>query len=153
MSETAIEDHIYDFIAAAIAAAVDESDPLHQAELHDNVYRTITTEYGIRIGDGESSFAPNPGATEILEFDGVVPIVIFSQVNGADRSDRADARGRMIGLAKAVSMLFLEDPTMGGRVTDSRISRAPRGWDSIKSTPYSVANLHLLVNETGGQLS
>jgi hypothetical protein len=151
LSDTAIEDLIYDFLAENIAAAPNDS-PLFEAELHDTVYRVITQEYGIRIGDGSSELVPNPGATEIQEVNGVVPIVIFSVVTGADRADRKDARGRMIGLAKAVSKLFLDDPMMNGRVNDSRIKSAPRGWDSIESKPYSVANMHLLVNETGGQL-
>jgi len=134
-----------------IAAATSDSS-LSGAELHDTVYRKIETEYGIRIGDGESQLTPSPGATEMLEVNGVVPIVIFSAVTGPDRSDRKAARARMIGLAKAVAKVFQLDPMMNARVNDSRITRAPRGWDSIESKPYSVANMHLLVNETGGQL-
>jgi len=149
MSDVAIEDHVYDFLEAAIAAAPPGS-LLADAELHDHIYREIKTEYGIRIGDGESELAPSAGDTAELEFDGFVPIVIFSAVTGADRSDRKAARSRMIGLAKEVSRAFRQDPTMGGRVNDSRIRRLPRGWDSITSTPYAVANMSLLVNEIGG---
>src|SRR5258708_5287641 len=120
MSDIAIEDLIHDFVAEKIAVAPSNS-PLSGAELHDTVYRTITAEYGIRIGDGDSELVPNPGATEIQEVNGVVPIVIFSLVTGPDHADRKDARGRMIGLAKAVAKLFLDDPMMNGRVNDSRI--------------------------------
>jgi hypothetical protein len=151
MPETAIEDHVYDFIAEAIDAA-EPGDAFFEAELHDTVYRRIEKEFGVRVGDGESELAPSPGDAEILEFDGTVPLVVFSLVTGADRSDRKAARARMLRVAKAVAKLFLEDPTMSNRVNDSRVTRCPRGWDSIESKPYSVANLHLLVNETGGQL-
>lgn len=146
---SAIEDHVFDFLEESIAAANDPS-PLVDAELHDTLFREITKDFGVRIGDGESTLEPNSGDTEVLEFDGTVPLVIFSVATGADRSDRKDARDRMIALAKAVSKLFLDDPTMNGRVNDSRVTRCPRGWDSIKSMPYSVANMDLLVNETGG---
>jgi len=147
----AIEDHAYDFLKERIAAAV-SGDAGYGAELHDTVYRRIEKTFGIRIGDADSDLEPNPGATEMEEFDGHMPLVIFSLVEGSDRSDRKAARSRMIALAKWVGKQFIDDPTMGGRVNDSRIKRWPRGWDSIESKPYSVANARLLVNETGGQI-
>jgi hypothetical protein len=149
MSELAIEDHVYDFLRAAIDAA-QRGEPLFGAELHDHVFRKIEKEYGVRVGDADSDLAPSPGATEMREFDGFVPLVIFSVVKGANQSDRQAARTRMIELSKAVSKLFHDDPTMGGRVNDARITRWPRGWDSIEARPYSVSNAVLLVNETGG---
>lgn len=168
MSESkAIEDHIYDFLAESIAAAeeaaeeppaegepwvFDPDNPLAGAQLNDTVFRDITSEYGIFIWDGSSKLVPNPGATEMLEADGTVTISIFSLVTGPDRSDRAGARTRMITLSKAVAKLFMDDPTMNERVNDSRIDDWPRGWDSIKSKPYSVANAQVLVNEYGGPI-
>ncbi len=148
---TAIEDHAHDFVEGALEAAVD-GDPLHEAELHDTLYRRITKPFGIRIGDGESSLTPSSGAEEILEHDGEVPIVIYSRVEGPDRRDRKAARSRMLDVAKAVAKLFLNDPTMGGRVNDSRVTKCLRGWDEFETIPYSVANMSLLVNETGGAL-
>lgn len=149
--ESTIEDLAFEFFESGLNA-LGEDSPIFGAELHDTLYREITKEFGIRIGDGESDFVPNAGSTEEQEVDGVIPIVIFSLVTGADRSDRKAARTRMIRVAKWVSRLVRVDPTMGGRVNDARIKRVPRGWDSIKSAPYSVANMHLLVNETGGPI-
>ena len=147
----AIEDHVYNFIKEAVAAAAPES-PLAGVEVHDTVYREIEQETCIRVGDGDSDLAPNPGATAMQEFDGVVPLVVLSLLTGADRSARQACRSRMIDLSKALAMVFMEDPTMGGRVNDSRVTRWPRGWDNISSRVYSVSNAALLVNETGGQI-
>ncbi len=147
--ESAIEDLVYDFLKETIDAA-QSGEPLFGAELHDTVFRRIEKEYCIRVGDAESDLAPSPGADEELEFDGVVPLVILSVVSGPNRSDRKAARTRMIKLSKALAKLFHDDPTMGGRVNDSRVTRWPRGWDSIESKPYSISNAVLLVNETGG---
>jgi hypothetical protein len=148
---TASEDLVFDFIEENANAAI-AGEPLFEAELHDTLYRPIKKRYGIRVGDGDSELSPTPGGEELAEFNGVVPIVIYSAVTGPDRSDRKDARAKMMDVAKAVAKLFLDDPTMGGRVTDSRVKSCPRGWDSYNDIPYSVANMVLLVNETGGTL-
>lgn len=149
MAEIAIEDHVYAFIAESIDEAVD-GDALFEAELHDNIYRDIEKEFGVRIADCESDLAPNSGATEVLEFDGRLEIVTYARVTSADRANRQAARSKALSLAKAVAKLFLDDPTMNDRVNDSRVLRAARGWDSIRSTPYAVMSLPLIVNETGG---
>ncbi len=151
---SAIEDRIYDFLEEQIAALPDDSDPifgpLFEAQLLDSPYAKIEKEYGIIVDDGDSDFAPTPGATDIEEFDGNVTLIVFRLVTGADRSQRAAARGQAIALAKAAAMMFLEDPTMGDRVNDSRVLRCSRGWANIKSSPYSIMNVPLIVNETGG---
>ena len=151
----AIEDRIYDFIAERIAALLDDTDPLFGplfgAQLLDSPFAKIENEYGIQVDDGDSDFAPTPGATDIEEFDGNVTLIIFRLVTGADRSQRAEARGQAIALAKATAMLFIDDPTMGARVNDARVLRCSRGWANIKSSPYSIMNVPLLVNDSGGR--
>jgi len=146
---SAIEDRIFDFLEESIAAIVDEDDPLFGAQLLDSPFAKIESEYGIQVDDGDSDFAPTPGATDIEEFDGRVTLIIFRLVTGADRSQRAEARGQAIAMSKAAAMFFLEDPTMGGRVNDSRVLRCSRGWASIKASHYSIMNVPLIVNETG----
>jgi len=151
----AIEDRIYDFIAERIAALLDDTDPifgpLFGAQLLDSPFAKIESEYGIQVDDGDSDFAPTPGATDIEEFDGNVTLIIFRLVTGADRSQRAEARGQAIALAKAAAMLFIDDPTMGDRVNDARVLRCSRGWANIKSSHYSIMNVPLLVNDSGGR--
>lgn len=144
----AIEDHIHDYLEDAIEAA-DEQSVLFGAELHDTVYRSIKKKFGIRVGNGESDLAPTPGGAQVAEFDGAVPLVVYALVEGPDRSDRKAARSRVLEMSKAIAQLFFNDPTMGGRVSDSRVTKFPRGWDAFDSSPYAVANPLVLVNETG----
>lgn len=168
MSEAAIEDDVYDFLRDAIDAAeavapdppadglpwlFDPNNPLAGAELHDHVYQDIKTEYGIRIGDAESTLAPGPGATEMEEFDGSMPLIVFSEITGPNRADRKGARLRMMKLVKAVALLFIDQNgvTLGDRVNDARITNGPRGWDVLKSKPYAVTEMHLIVNDSGAE--
>jgi hypothetical protein len=152
MSETAIEDHVADFlqdaIDAAIIAAVD-GDLLIEADLHDTVYRPFTKPNGIRVGNAQSVLAPNSGQTEVLEFDARLPIIIFSRVEKDERTDRKRARGEAVALAKRVTQLLLDDPTLGGRVNDARVpDPVPRDFDNWDSKPYAVAEVGLLINES-----
>src|SRR5688572_22030815 len=98
MSEKVIEAHVYDFLKAAIDEvneAEEEFEPeqehsaLFDAELHQHVYQRFDDEkwFGIRIGNAESVLAPNPGATEMEEFDGDLLLIIFARVREADHSD------------------------------------------------------------------
>lgn len=152
----AIEDSIFDFVKAAIDAANEAEDPDHPsgnplvgAALHDTIYSTITNDRGIQIDDGESDFAPSPGAETIEEFDGNVTLIIYRKLGKDERSERKQARSDALDLAKAVAKLFVDDPTMGNRVNDSRVLRCLRGWANIKSVPHCIMNLPLLVNDTG----
>lgn len=144
----AIEDSIFEFLSDAIEAA-EEDDTLFGVGLHDTIYSTITAERGIQIDDGESDFAPSSGAESIEEFDGNVTLIIYRRLTKDERSERKQARSDALELAKAVAKLFWDDPTMGNRVFDSRVLRRLAGWANIKSVPYCVMNLPLLVNDTG----
>jgi hypothetical protein len=83
------------------------------------------------------------------EFDALLTIVCYARVAGQDKTERTAARDQAIEIAKAVAALFLSDPSMGGRVRDSRVLRAARGFESVGSQPYAVCNLQLIVNATG----
>lgn len=150
MAAEAIEDAIYDFLEEEIEAAGQDS-ALFKAQLLDSPYETIARDYGIQIDDGESDLAPSRGADEVLEFDGNVTLIVFRKIPHLDRAHRKQARGQALELAKAAAKLFFDDPTMGGRVNDSRVLRCLRGWTNINSKSYVILNVPLLVNETGRQ--
>jgi hypothetical protein len=149
MSE-AIEDRIVDFLEEQFGAIEEEGHPFFGAELLDSPFAKMTKDYGVQVDDGDSDFAPTPGAEDIEEFDANVTLIVFSRVDGPDRSQRKAARSRAITLAKTVAKLFLLDPTMNERVNDSRVLRCLRGWANIKSVPYAIMNVPLIVNESGG---
>ncbi len=153
-----IEDSLYDFIKAAVDTAndedaPDEDSPFFKVVLHDTIYQPIVDDQNdfIQIGNCDSDFAPSQHADSVEEFDGDVTVITLSRVTAAERSDRKAARTRAMELAKAVAKLLLDDPTMGGRVNDSRILKCLRDWAVIKSHPFAVTNLPLIVNETGRQ--
>ena len=145
-----VENDTFEFLEEAVAAvALDNA--LQGIEVHETVYQTIKTDRGVRVGNGESQLAPLPGGGAIEEFDCLLSLVCYSRVIGADKTDRVMARDQAMDIAKAVSMLFLTDPSMGGRVRDSRVLKARRGFDSIGSQPFAVCELQMVVNETGQQ--
>jgi hypothetical protein len=157
MGEKVIEALVYDFLAAAIlAAADDEDDPLFDAELHRHVYQKFDDKkwFGIRIGNGASDLAPNPGATEVEEFDGSVLLVIFARIKKPDHSDVETPRTKAFAVAKEVARLFIAEdpvhgPTMGQRVNDARVLRGIRDFGEWNSSLYAVCQLPLLINDTG----
>ena len=147
-----IEDAVHEVLATAIGTAA-EGDPLYKAELHDTVYQTITQDYGVRVGDCESDLAPLAGGEEMGEFDAMLTIVCFARVEGADKTERKAARAKARSLMLAIAKILFNDPTLNGQVRDARVLRAKRGFDSITDADdYAVANLPLIVNETGQQI-
>jgi hypothetical protein len=144
------ENDTFEFLEEAVAAVAPD-DVLYGIEVHETVYQTIKKDSGVRVGNGESQLAPLPGGGAIEEFDCLLSLVCFARVTGADKTDRVMARDQAMDIAKAVSMLFLTDPSMGGRVRDSRVLKARRGFDSIGSQPFAVCELQVVVNETGQQ--
>jgi hypothetical protein len=160
----AIEDSVYDFLEERIAAVNaaeagfgpgDVHSPLFEAQLLDSPFAEVVVKgsntHGIIVDDGESDFAPSPGAIEIREFDGNVTLIIFRSIDGTDRTQRKAARSGAISLAMAVAKLFFDDEgvTMHSRVQDARVLRCIRGWANWKTNPYSIMNLPLLINDTG----
>jgi hypothetical protein len=143
-----IENHTFEFLEAAVNTAID-GEALYGAETLETVYQTIKREFGIRVGDCEAKLAPLPGGEAIEEFDGLVTLSCFARVAGTNKTMRMVARDKAIEVAKAAAKHFLDDPTMQGRVRNSRVVSARRGFENIGSQPYAVCNLELIVNETG----
>lgn len=125
-----------------------EGDILFGIDLHDTVFKKIEKDNGVRIGDAESEFAPNV-ENQLQEFDAVLTVVCFAKILGANKTERAEARKKVFQISQAVAQLFHEDHTMSGRVCDSRILGAVRGWDSLNSHPYAVVNMPIVFNESG----
>lgn len=150
---TAIEDSVVDFLEEAIEAIDDEDNPLFEAQLLDSPFAELvekaTNTRGVIVDEGESDFAPSPGAIEVREFDGNVTLIVFRSIDGNDRTERKAARSAALALAQAVAKLFFDDPTMGNRVQDARVLRCIRGWANWKTNPYCILNLPLLINDTG----
>lgn len=146
----AVEDRTIAYLQEQRDAIDEEADLLFELEILDSPYAKITKDYGVQVDDANSDLAPLPGGDELEEFDADLILIVYSRVDGPDYSDRKSARTRAIDLGKRLGQLFLSDPTMNGRVQDSRMLRCTRGWASIKSVPYAIVNVPLLVNETGG---
>lgn len=160
MSDKVIEAHVYDFLAEKCADINDaeanfgEEDPEHSAlfgaELHQHIYQKFDEKnywFGIRVGNGESTLAPNPGQTEMEEFDGNLTLVAFARIKKADNSDVEDARSKAFAVAKAVAQLFIDNPTIGGRVNYLKVDRCPRGFDEWATKLYAVCNMPLTINQ------
>jgi len=147
-----VEQALYDFLNEAITTAA-PATPLHQVELHDTFYRKLTKEVGVRIGDCEAEMAPLPGGEEIEEFNARIVIVCYARIAGTDKSNRAAARDRVTAMARQIALLLYLDPRMNQTVNDSRILAVRRGYDSITDADhYAVANLDVIINETGQQI-
>jgi hypothetical protein len=155
-----IEAHVYHFIKEAVDAANDPDTPdedsvFFGADLHRHIYQKFDDAkwFGVRVGNGESDLAPNPGATEMAEFDGRLVLVTFARIKESDQSDVEVARTKAFDLARAVAKLFIDDDgvTIGDRVNDARVQRCNRGFDEWDGSLYAVTNVPLLVNDSGGQ--
>jgi hypothetical protein len=147
----AVEDRTIAYLLEQREAVADEDDLLFELEILDSPYATITKDFGVQVDDANSDLAPTPGGDDLEEFDADLILVVYSRVDGPDYSDRKAARTRAIALGKRLGQLFLTDPTMNSRVQDSRVLRCSRGWVNIKSVPYAIVNVPLIVNETGGR--
>jgi len=146
MSEP-VENLTFTFLEEKLNAA-QNGEILFGLDLHDTIWKKIENDNGVRIGDAESDFAPNV-ENLLQEFDAVLTLVCFAKILGTNKSERAEARKKVFQISQAVAQLFHDDHTMSGRVCDSRILGAVRGWDSINSHPYAVVNMPIVFNESG----
>lgn len=155
-----IEAHVYDFIKEAVDFANDPDTPdeesvFFETELHRHVFQKFDDSkwHGIRIGNGESVLTPNPGATEMEEWDGDLLLITFARIKESDQSDVEVARTKAFELAKAVAAMFItsDGVTMGDRVNDARVLRCPRGFHEWDGSLYAVTNMPLIVNDSGAQ--
>lgn len=142
-----VETALYTVLAAAIAAA-EPGDPLFEAEVHATLYERITKPFGVRIGDASFDLSPAPGGA-IEEFDILGMVQIFARADSDNPAVITAARERVREMVIAVAQLLFDDVTLGGEVNDSRILGGQRGWANVQTIRHSVAELHLIANETG----
>lgn len=144
-----VEILLFDFLAAAIAAAV-PGDVIYELDLHDTVYQTIDAKQGrgIRISEAAGSLAPGPGGG-LKECDVELIIVCYSRVTGREKTDRQPALIDVFATQQEVAKAIYEDPTLGGRVCDVIVGKGSRGYDVIDGEPYAAANVPILINPTG----
>jgi hypothetical protein len=144
---TSLETALYEVLKAAIDAAAG-GDTLFEVELLASVYDPATTGRAIRIGDSNFDLAPAPGgAMEELDVLGNVEILSRPEDDTPAAFVAAREDGRVLALA--VGQALFDDPTLGGRVQDSRILGGVAGWGSLRTEKYRVVRLHVIGNETG----
>ena len=142
---------LFEFIAEAVAAAEVDS-PLYEANIRDTEFDKLDDDKGICIPDSEAEVAPLPGGEEAQEFNAEVPLVFYVRIPKDDWDKRANYRDQATMMALKLSILFFNDPLMGLRVNDSRALRVRRGYKNLKSDWYAVANLDVIINDTGQQI-
>src|SRR5580765_1901282 len=98
MSDAPVEKHLYDYLLEQIAALAEDSpffgvdgnddpDADYGIDLHRHPYQAFDTDkkwFGLRIGNCASVLAPNPGATEMEEFDGTLWLLVFAAMRETD---------------------------------------------------------------------
>lgn len=142
---------LYEFLKETIEAA-DSASPLFEVALHDTFFQQLTEDVAIRIGDTESQIAPLPGAEEAQEFDARITMVIYSRIPKEEWDSRAAYRDQVNRISRALTLLIYNDPRLNLRVNDCRVLGSRRGYDSINTDRFAVANLDLILNETGQQI-
>lgn len=147
-----IEHGLYEFILAAVTADALTGNPLDGAEVDEATFADVTAAFGVRIGDSHYRLAPNSGQTDMTEFDAIVDVIIFAVVSNGI-FNKAQARDKVKAIVRELALLFVNDPSIGGIVRESRFLDAAVGWDSNKTgTNYCIASMPFIYNETGQQL-
>lgn len=140
--------HLYDFLRERVAAIADAANPCFGVEVLDSASETPQGECGIMFGDVTSDLAPNRGATTMQRFDADVTLVTYVFI-GDNESERADAIDRAEAMGLDIAAWFHADMTMNGRVRNSRALDMIDGTYEGAGGLYAVANLPLIINETG----
>ena len=142
---------LYEFLKETIEAA-DSASQLYEIALHDTLFQPLTEDVAIRIGEVESSIAPLPGAEEAEEFDARFPLVIYSRIPKDEWDSRVNYRDQVNRISRELALLIYNDPRLNLRVNDCRVLGSRRGYDSINTDRFAVANLDVIINETGQQI-
>ncbi len=149
------EELVYDFIKAAVDAATQSGDPQHPLaglEVHDHPYRKIKTNRGIRLNPAEGQFSPLEDGQAMGEFNVRMILVVYVRIEGSQKDDdaRSLAMREVAEIAKALGLLFWDNPTFDEGFRDARAYDFIRGYESLsKADHFAVANLTLLVNRIG----
>jgi hypothetical protein len=153
---SSFEKSVYEFLVEQVTdlsddenALFDPSSPLYQAEVLKDEYEEQKKDIGIRIGKCVGRVAPNSGQTRIKQEDAPLTLIFYKRISRGDKQARSSYRDDVVMMAEAAALLFFNDPTIGGRVELVRPLTIPRGMDDTDASPYAIANLTLVVNETG----
>ncbi|MCW5959268.1 MAG: hypothetical protein KIS76_03845 [Pyrinomonadaceae bacterium] len=137
---------LYEFLAEQFGAAVPDS-LFWEIELHDTIYQKITRKRGARISDCSAAFSPYGDAEK--EFDAAIEVVVFSRVEGKNKSARQPALTDVFRLQRSIYTLIRNNGSLGGRVCDTVLLRGARGYDVYDGEPYAVASIPLIINPSG----
>ena len=158
--ELTTEERVYGFLKSAVDAATATNDaalPLFDLQVLDHPYRLITKDAGIIVdSDVEGDLSPFDLAEAMGEFNVVMAVVCFARVPSTqkDGDERREAMRQANDIAKAVALLFWNNPSCDERFRDTRCTRFVRGFTTLKKADtYAQCALTLLVNEVGGQIS
>lgn len=144
LDEIKLAANVQNFLSA------NEKSLLAGMTIHDTVYQNFTTgqNYGIRIGEVPSTFAPNFDGN-FKEFDAEVPLAVFARVVGSEKSNRAASLEKVFAVSILVCKLFNAYQDLKGRGCDSLLLRWIRGFDEMDGEAYAVANTSLIINPSG----
>lgn len=145
------EIHLFEFLEEAFDGSAIDS-VLYGLELHDTVYRSITKPAGVRISEAIGDLAPGPGGG-LKELDVELIVIGYARVAGKDKKQRQGSLQQVFEIQQAVTQLLTADSTFGGRVCDSLLRRASRGYEVYDGNPYAVVNMPLLINPSGARYS
>lgn len=150
-----IESSTYSFLQERVAAAPAGS-PRAGIEVLPDEFAEIRKEKGVRIGDMLTArVAPKRAYEGVEHLDCVLVLIVYRAVARADRQARQAYRDEVIALAEDLALLFFLEPDMRvlqtgeARVQNSRPLLLPRTSDNLDGKTYAVANIQLVVNETG----
>lgn len=172
-----IETHLHDYIKERVAACGTAAAPLvlpasiplrepvraaisatiRGLEVLPDEFAQIRSTRGVRVGEAIAHrVAPSFDGTELEHFDAVVVLIVYLAVARVDRSAaRASYREEVLAISNALGVLILAEPDLRRlaegtpRVNNSRPLSVPRGSDNVDGQPYAVANVQLVVNESG----
>src|SRR5258708_37277365 len=150
---TSIETAVVNLLEPAIAAALGSAGPLDGIDAPHRPYQVFLADNGVSVLLHNADFAPDASAEAVGEFNGLLPIICYARVTGANKTERAAARDKADSIAKAIAKLFFDDPTIAGAAIFSRPFKVQGGWDVEKGQIYMVVTFELRFNELTNDLT
>lgn len=162
-----LENDVYEFIRERVVAA--SADPptlaarpeivaaLAGLEVLPDEFSEIKGSRGVRLGDMVSArVAPARFASRLVDhFDALLILIVYVKIERADVKRRSTYRDEVVAIAEALSAILFASPSLNvlatgeARVRNSRPLRLPRGSDNIDGRNFAVANVQMVINETG----
>ncbi|HZS45384.1 MAG TPA: hypothetical protein VFC63_09805 [Blastocatellia bacterium] len=150
---TSIETSVVNFIEPAIAVASGSGSPLDGIDAHHTPYQVYLVDSGVSVLVHSADVSLTADASDVGEFNGVLPIVCYSRVIGKDKTARHAARDKADAIYKAIAKLIFDDPTIGGAVIYSRPLKVQGGWDVEKGQTYMAVTFELHFNDLTNDLN